>query len=265
MSEVEPVTLLHFSGWCAVWTVAYLISFFVLPVPDAVRKVTKNHNEWSARLVCFVHGILGCGLALMSIYTDGWITFGKPNTFLQNLTTASSVSFFLVDFAFCEYFKLNEWDMHIHHLGAILGLGGSLYYNVCGSEAVFAVIWAELSNPFLQIRIFIGMLDTQHPRLLQIQTVSTILFGLSFIVLRVGLGPLFIYSLGSSSYRFVFIAGVMLMFISAIWTVRIVKGALEMFGIIKPQTSTTQTQTVPVVTIPTAAAAENGFAAKKIA
>ncbi|XP_054263001.1 TLC domain-containing protein 5-like [Macrosteles quadrilineatus] len=166
------------------WTVMYLC---------LVRsKVFKQMAEVCCRIVTLVHAVVAVVLSALCYWQgpDPYSYPGEPNTLLQDVTLTVSLGYFWFDLGWCLIHQTEPAIMLLHHLASLVSIGMVLLGRTSGGEAVAGILSLEVTNPLLQIRWF---LRTAGYNKSLIHTLVEILFVISFVVVRLGIGSYLTY------------------------------------------------------------------------
>ncbi|XP_022085907.1 transmembrane protein 136-like [Acanthaster planci] len=153
-------------------------------------------NEWNYRVVVTVHSVTMLVLgAAFELFIDPWrfphlvSPPGQPSNSKELATLAVCLGYFIYDSIYTLY-SGKTVSMNVHHAVCVAGLCVALTSAVSGAEILFCLFLGELTNPLLQVRFFLraaGM--TKHI----LYEVNDVLFLVTFIVIRIGLGSYLLY------------------------------------------------------------------------
>lgn len=183
------------------------------------------------RAVSLVHALLAmllCYLALPAqSLTAELARVGHRNTRAEEVAIAISLGYFVYDTVCClaiaamQHTLRTEVANSIHHGVSIAGLLAGLGYGKCGPELVLALLLVESSNPFLHARTLLA--DMGMKQRLEYK-VTELLFALSYMIMRIVLGPVLMYKTLQSAVTppFVKVGAVGLQLVSIFWFYEII-------------------------------------------
>lgn len=144
-------------GCFAFWLCVSKTCFTVFPCPDHLlpknnkNKKTKAYYDYYGNYPSIVHAILAFIIGCYTLITEG-LNLGETNSLLVKFVMIFSFTYFLYDTIISEYQRYNNTAMTIHHIVTLLITSYCLFKNSCGNEIIFALVSAEISNPFNLVR-----------------------------------------------------------------------------------------------------------------
>jgi len=109
-------------------------------------------------------------------------------TAIEKMTLEMSFSYFLVDTVFGIIQRYNDFWMNLHHGIIFIVYAVALRDNNVASELMLTVFFGELTNPFNLLRQIFS--EQEKPAKARLQG---IFFIASFFLLRIILGPIFVW------------------------------------------------------------------------
>jgi hypothetical protein len=106
--------------------------------------------------------------------------FESPNILLDDIIICISYGYFVYDFVFMCFLNLMEPAIGSHHIVAVILYFPILYTGYGGCITLISVLWVELSNPAMHIRVILKQYGHRHTKLyeaLEIFYISTYMFG----------------------------------------------------------------------------------------
>lgn len=181
--------------------------------------------DFCNRLVSTAHACLAVALVTMTV--RDWrcpvCPLASASSPEQMRTLAISLSYMIYDLVCCHMDKQKPVgvDNSVHHLVSIVGIGAGLAYQRCGSEMVASLWITEISSPFLHLR---ELLKEVGHKGTDLNLAADVLFGITFSLARMGLGPCLVYVTLTADNPFIIKAMASgLQLVSAFWFYKIVR------------------------------------------
>ena len=106
------------------WT---LLQVFLFKWPDLAPYKLKRvpYLDTRNRMVSFIHGLFCIAVSMYSALTENTYC-GTPTTSIEYMLMTTSCGYFAYDFMAMAYFGLLDFDMTVHHMLCIAGMGVTL-------------------------------------------------------------------------------------------------------------------------------------------
>eukprot|EP00919_Chromeraceae_sp_WS-2016_P036619 GHVR01086934.1.p1 GENE.GHVR01086934.1~~GHVR01086934.1.p1 ORF type:complete len:248 (+),score=50.20 GHVR01086934.1:61-804(+) len=203
-------------------------------LPSILPKYKKNINiDWQNssninKIISTLHAVSVSTLAWWGLYispyniwsTQGW---GKPFSRRERLISNLSLGYFIFDMIYSIVWE-KSYDIALHHISVCYGLITALYLNISSKEMLMCMSLTEMSTPFLNIRNLTKSYRKKNK--FTIFELSSWVFGLVFLVVRIVLGPFVVVNTLYNDNPFAVKQGAFLVQVLSIWWMgRIAKGA----------------------------------------
>ncbi|CAG9315847.1 unnamed protein product [Blepharisma stoltei] len=143
----------------------------------------KESKDYIGQHISIIHAYCGLLLATIVYFIEGGINYNAPTNYLHIIVFANSLGYFIYDSFYAEIFKLHDWPMRFHHVGALTALTGLYFAEYGGSAGVLGIILTEISNPcILKRHIMKAMCLEDTPRYNFYETTFAMLFVFSRVI-----------------------------------------------------------------------------------
>ena len=152
------LSILVFLFWSMCAMVSQLVPF--AQVNERKRKDLQN------RLLSFFSGVLVAALGGMYVYSNPDLR--APNSNYIEMTCTFGMGYFVYDFVFLTFLKILDLQTAIHHVCCSLALAISLQHGIAGGVPVAAIFYGEVTNPSMQLRVFLKAYGLKNTKLYEI-------------------------------------------------------------------------------------------------
>ncbi|EGR32764.1 hypothetical protein IMG5_071070, partial [Ichthyophthirius multifiliis] len=168
------------------WTGLYIIANQSLNLSHLPK---KSEYDIKNRIISVAHGLTAFYLSLYSIIYNQDQLDGK-NTNFQNFIFIQSAGYFFYDTFAMIYYNIHDKGILIHHVVVQISYLVSIVYQYGGTESLWALIFAEVTNWSMNFRLIVKQLGLKHTKLYQFLEYHFISF---YIVSRGICVPVYVY------------------------------------------------------------------------
>lgn len=185
--ERDSILLLTFASSCTVFTLLFILAEKMFKMPSDYVKLKEENKRLKAlelywgylsNYVSIVHAILSIILAAYVVTTYG-IVFRKANYIVEDVIITISLGYFVVDTLLSIFFGYGDSLMFFHHIECIVSLLYPVFKGYYGNIIVWAIMIAEISNPFMLLWKNFGIIKKK-----KLEFYFGIVFSISFLILR---------------------------------------------------------------------------------
>ena len=141
----------------------------------------KEKFDYIGQHISLIHSVEAIIMCIVSyIYSNG-IDYIGDTDYLQVVTLAVSLGYFVYDFIYAEIYGLHDWPLRFHHIFVVIGGLTLLSQSEGGAIGPVCLFLTELSNPFLEMR---HIMKGKKMEKTEAYRINQLLFAIVFILNR---------------------------------------------------------------------------------
>jgi len=140
-----------------------VLGIMALSIPFNVK--SKNEKrDLQNRLVSIPNGFILSGLGAYYVFVIGPDVDAKSTPY-TDMVDAIALGYFFYDMLFLGCMGILSLQTFIHHAASVVMFVGALYTRDGAAGTVFALYFAEVTNLFMHLRVFIKSAGLRHSKL----------------------------------------------------------------------------------------------------